>query len=393
MATIVGVRFQMPGKTYYFDPGDLVIKDRDHVIVETVRGIEYGTAVFGLRNVDDSKIKQPLKEVMRLATEEDDKKNEENKKQEEEAYKICKEKIREHGLEMKLVASEYTFDRGKLLFYFTADGRVDFRELVKDLAAVFKTRIELRQVGVRDETKLIGGIGICGRPLCCHSYLNDFAPVSIKMAKEQNLSLNQTKISGTCGRLMCCLKNEQDTYEYLNKSLPKKGVDVVTPEGLEGTVQSVNILRQTVNVVVDLENDEKDLRTYHISELDIGPGRGGKRPDGDRNAFEESTQENVESKKSRRKRGKKRNDENHPEAMDHRSEDAKDDVIEVDEDDNVEVAEILESEFIEEKPKKHKRRRRRSRKKKTGEGENTNSAGDAGMDNAGARGQDGPDNA
>ena len=393
MATIVGVRFQMPGKTYYFDPGDLVIKDRDHVIVETVRGIEYGTAVFGLRNVDDSKIKQPLKEVMRLATEEDDKKNEENKKQEEEAYKICKEKIREHGLEMKLVASEYTFDRGKLLFYFTADGRVDFRELVKDLAAVFKTRIELRQVGVRDETKLIGGIGICGRPLCCHSYLNDFAPVSIKMAKEQNLSLNQTKISGTCGRLMCCLKNEQDTYEYLNKSLPKKGVDVVTPEGLEGTVQSVNILRQTVNVVVDLENDEKDLRTYHISELEIGPGRGGKRPDGDGNAFEESTQENAEGKKSRRKRGKKRNDENHPEAMDHRSEDAKDDVIEVDEDDNVEVAEILESEFIEEKPKKHKRRRRRSRKKKTGESENTNSAGGAGMDNAGAGGQDGPDNA
>ena len=274
MTVVTGVKFQSPGKVYYFDPVDFYINDKDHVIVETARGVEYGNVVFGRKEVPDSDIKQPLKEIIRVATKADDEKFLENKKKEEEAFEICKKKIAEHGLEMKLVSSEYTFDRGKLLFYFTADGRIDFRELVKDLASVFRTRIELRQVGVRDETKLIGGIGSCGRPLCCHTYLREFAPVSIRMAKEQNLSLNQTKISGTCGRLMCCLKNEQETYEYLNKDLPNKGKDVMTPEGLKGVVQSVNVLRRMVNVIVTLDNDEKELRTYHIDELN-----GKKRPE------------------------------------------------------------------------------------------------------------------
>ena len=274
MTVVCGVKFQTPGKVYYFDPCDFYITEKDHVIVETARGVEYGDVVFSRREVADSDIKQPLKEIIRVATKADDEKYLDNKQKEEEAYSICKKKIAEHGLDMKLVSSEYTFDRGKLLFYFTADGRIDFRELVKDLASVFRTRIELRQVGVRDETKLIGGIGSCGRPLCCHTYLREFAPVSIRMAKEQNLSLNQTKISGTCGRLMCCLKNEQETYEYLNKDLPNKGKEVTTPEGLKGTVQSVNVLRRMVNVVVCLDNDEKELRTYHIEELN-----GRKRPE------------------------------------------------------------------------------------------------------------------
>ena len=266
MITIIGVRFRNVGKVYYFSPRELDICVGDHVIVETARGVEYGFVVLGPKEVDDSKVIQPLKEVIRIATPKDDAREESNRKKEKEAFEICQKKIREHGLEMKLIDAEYTFDNNKMLFYFTADGRIDFRELVKDLAAVFKTRIELRQIGVRDETKILGGIGICGRPLCCHTYLSEFAPVSIKMAKEQNLSLNQTKISGVCGRLMCCLKNEQETYEALNKSLPGTGDTVTLPDGLQGIVHSVNVLRQRVKVIVEV-NDEKEIQEYPVGEL------------------------------------------------------------------------------------------------------------------------------
>ena len=268
MTTIIGVRFRNMGKVYYFGPKSLNIEAGDHVIVETARGVEYGCVVLGPREVEDSRIVQPLKEVIRIATPKDDAREESNRRKEKEAFQICQKKIAAHNLDMKLIDAEYTFDNNKVLFYFTADGRVDFRELVKDLASVFKTRIELRQIGVRDETKILGGIGICGRPLCCHTYLSEFAPVSIKMAKEQNLSLNPTKISGTCGRLMCCLKNEQETYEYLNKKLPGNGDLVSTPEGILGEVQSVNVLRQLVKVVVNVE-DEKEIREYPAGELRI----------------------------------------------------------------------------------------------------------------------------
>ena len=213
MVKVVGVRFRTAGKIYFFDPGKLRIKRGDFVIVETARGIEFGTVVGDMREVEDDKVIQPLKPVIRIANQRDIEQEAANKVKEKEAYQVCLEKIRKHNLEMKLIDAEYTFDNNKVLFYFTADGRIDFRELVKDLAAVFKTRIELRQIGVRDETKIVGGIGICGRPLCCHTHLSDFIPVSIKMAKEQNLSLNPTKISGVCGRLMCCLKHEEETYE------------------------------------------------------------------------------------------------------------------------------------------------------------------------------------
>ena len=273
MVKVIGVRFRSAGKVYYFDPEDLEIHQGDHVVVETARGVEYGYVVLGIKEVEDDKIVQPLKPVMRVATPEDDEKAEKNRDKEKEAYRICLEKIRKHGLEMKLIDAEYTFDNNKVLFYFTADGRIDFRELVKDLASVFKTRIELRQIGVRDETKILGGIGICGRPLCCHSYLADFVPVSIKMAKEQNLSLNPTKISGVCGRLMCCLKNEQETYEELNSRLPNVGDYVTTPDGLKGEVNSLSVLRQLVKVVVNLENDEKEIREYKVSELRFKPRR------------------------------------------------------------------------------------------------------------------------
>ena len=266
MTKVIGVRFRNVGKIYYFSPQDLEIKAGEHVIVETARGVEYGSVVLPPREVSDEKVVQPLKEVIRIATPQDDKKEEANRKREKEAFQICLKKIREHNLEMKLIDVEYTFDNNKILFYFTADGRIDFRELVKDLAAIFKTRIELRQIGVRDETKILGGIGICGRPLCCHTYLSEFVPVSIKMAKEQNLSLNPTKISGVCGRLMCCLKNEEETYEELNRKLPNPGDRVTTPEGLKGEVQSVNVLRQYVKVIVDVE-DEKEIREYQASEL------------------------------------------------------------------------------------------------------------------------------
>lgn len=272
MTKVVGVRFRNAGKVYYFDPAKLNIEAGDHVIVETARGVEMGNVILSPREVEDDKVVSPLKTVIRIATEEDEKTVEKNREKEKEAFQICLEKIEKHGLEMKLVEAEYTFDNNKLLFYFTADGRIDFRELVKDLAAVFRTRIELRQIGVRDETKILGGVGICGRGLCCHTYLSEFAPVSIKMAKEQNLSLNPTKISGVCGRLMCCLKNEQDTYEYLNSRLPGIGDHVTTPEGLKGVVQSVNVLRQLVKVVVELE-DEKEAREYKVKELKFRPRR------------------------------------------------------------------------------------------------------------------------
>ncbi len=273
MINVIGVRFRRAGKIYFFDPAGYEINQGDKVIVETARGVEYGHVVLGPRDVEEEKIIQPLKPVIRSATPEDDEIEIKNKIKEKEAFDICLEKIKKHGLEMKLIDSEYTFDNNKVLFYFTADGRIDFRELVKDLASVFKTRIELRQIGVRDETKIVGGIGICGRPLCCHTHLADFAPVSIKMAKEQNLSLNPTKISGVCGRLMCCLKNEEEAYEELNSKLPNPGDMVTTVDGLKGEVQSVSVLKQIVKVVVTLENDEKEARDYKVEELKFKPKR------------------------------------------------------------------------------------------------------------------------
>ncbi|MCI9534515.1 MAG: stage 0 sporulation family protein [Lachnospiraceae bacterium] len=277
MITVIGVRFRSGGKVYYFGPGELNIKSGDNVIVETARGVEYGYVVLGNREIEDTKVIQPLKSVIRMATAEDDAKEESNRKKEKDAFGICQEKIRKHGLEMKLIDVEYTFDNNKILFYFTADGRIDFRELVKDLASVFKTRIELRQVGVRDETKIVGGVGICGRELCCHSYLSEFIPVSIRMAKEQNLSLNPTKISGVCGRLMCCLKNEEETYEYLNSKLPGVGDFVTTDDGLKGEVHSVNVLRQQVKVIVTVDHDEKEIREYKVDQLRFKPRRRRKK--------------------------------------------------------------------------------------------------------------------
>ena len=271
MQEIIGVKFRNASKVYYFDPKELDIHYNDHVIVETVRGIEFGTVVLAPMMLADDKVPQPLREVLRIADAQDIERETENRIKEKEAYKICRQKILERGLEMKLIQAEYTFDNSKVLFYFTADGRIDFRDLVKDLAGIFRTRIELRQIGVRDETKILGGIGICGRPLCCHTYLSEFAPVSIKMAKEQNLSLNPTKISGCCGRLMCCLKNEADTYAYLNKGLPARGDQMTAPDGRHGEVQSVDILRQRVKCVVDMDNDERELVDYHVSEITFIP--------------------------------------------------------------------------------------------------------------------------
>ena len=266
MIKVIGVRFRTAGKIYYFDPLEFDIKKGDHVIVETARGIEFGTVVGGIKKVSDDEVIQPLKPVIRIATERDVVQEADNKHREKEAYQICLGKIREHGLEMKLIDAEYTFDNNKVLFYFTADGRIDFRELVKDLAAIFKTRIELRQIGVRDETKMVGGIGMCGRPLCCHTHLSDFVPVSIKMAKEQNLSLNPTKISGVCGRLMCCLNHEEETYESLNKNLPHVGDRVTCPDGTQGEVSSVNVLRQLVKVVVE-KGDAKEIHEYKADDI------------------------------------------------------------------------------------------------------------------------------
>lgn len=271
MIEVIGVRFRPSGKIYFFSPHNIELEVGDAVIVETARGVEYGKVVLGKREIDEGDITSTLKPVIRKATAEDDQKNAANKEKCKDAFDICLEKIAKHGLEMKLIDVEYTFDNNKVLFYFTADGRIDFRELVKDLASVFKTRIELRQIGVRDETKILGGIGICGRELCCHSYLSDFIPVSIKMAKEQNLSLNPTKISGVCGRLMCCLKNEQETYEYLNDKLPNVGDFVKTIDGFKGEVNSVSVLRQKIKVIVELENGDKEIREYMTDELKFKP--------------------------------------------------------------------------------------------------------------------------
>lgn len=292
MIKVIGVRFRTAGKVYFFDPGKFEIKQGDHVIVETARGIEYGTVIGAPREVEDDKVVQPLKSVLRIANQKDDEQEAANRQKEKDAFKICLEKIRKHGLQMKLIDAEYTFDNNKVLFYFTADGRIDFRELVKDLASVFKTRIELRQIGVRDETKILGGIGICGRPLCYHTHLSEFAPVSIKMAKEQNLSLNPTKISGVCGRLMCCLKNEEETYEELNRKLPNVGDFVTTDDGLKGEVHSVNVLRQLVKVVVDV-GDEKEIQEYRADQLRF-KRRHGKNRKADTNEAELKELEKLE---------------------------------------------------------------------------------------------------
>ena len=318
MEMVVGVRFRNVGKIYYFNPKNYKVKVGDHVIVETARGMEYGRVVLEPRSVKEDEVVHPLKEVLRVATKEDEEHEAENRLKEKEAFKVCKKKIREHGLEMKLIDAEYTFDNNKVLFYFTADGRIDFRELVKDLASVFKTRIELRQIGVRDETKIRGGIGICGRPLCCHSYLSDFVPVSIKMAKEQNLSLNPTKISGVCGRLMCCLKNEEDTYEELNRKLPGVGDYVQTADGLHGEVQSVNVLRQLVKVLVEA-GDEKELKEYEADTLQFKRRRGKK--GGQELSKEEQKEleklEEIEEKEEAEERAEKRA-EQRPERQDRR---------------------------------------------------------------------------
>ncbi len=271
MVEVIGVRFRTNGKIYFFDPLEIEIQLGDAVIVETARGVEYGKVVLDRRPIEEKNIISTLKPVIRKATKEDDDKNIANKAKGKEAFNICLEKIQAHNLVMKLIDAEYTFDNNKVLFYFTADGRIDFRELVKDLAAVFKTRIELRQIGVRDETKILGGIGVCGRELCCNTHLSEFIPVSIKMAKEQNLSLNPTKISGVCGRLMCCLKNEQDTYEYLNDKLPNIGDYVKTSEGLKGEVSSVSVLRQKVKVIVIDDKGDKDIKEYMVDDLTFKP--------------------------------------------------------------------------------------------------------------------------
>ncbi|HHV28368.1 PSP1 domain-containing protein [Acetivibrio mesophilus] len=267
MVKVVGIRFKKAGKIYYFDPGDLEIDLNENAIVETARGIEFGQVVVPNTEVSEEEIVAPLKKVIRIATEEDKEHHEENVRKEKEAFDICLQKISNHNLEMKLIDVEYTFDNNKILFYFTADGRVDFRELVKDLASVFRTRIELRQIGVRDEAKMMGGLGVCGRVLCCNSFLGEFQPVSIKMAKEQGLSLNPTKISGACGRLMCCLKYEQDAYEEIISRVPNEGAIVETPEG-QGVVMSISLLKELVKVKLDRDN-ETDLKIYKASDVKV----------------------------------------------------------------------------------------------------------------------------
>ena len=266
MATVIGVRFKKAGKVYYFDPDGIWPRPGDYVIVETARGVEFGEVVTGSRSVNDAQIVAPLKKVIRVASPEDIQRAESNEKREAEAFKICQERIAKHKLDMKLVSVEYTFDNNKIIFYFTANGRVDFRDLVKDLASVFKIRIELRQIGVRDEAKMLGGLGSCGRPICCGAFLGDFQPVSIKMAKEQNLSLNPTKISGQCGRLMCCLKYEQDNYEQVLKRVPRVGKDIVTPDGV-GVITEINCIKETVKVRIRVDDDSFDVREYPIDDV------------------------------------------------------------------------------------------------------------------------------
>lgn len=267
MIAVVGIQFKKVGKVYYFDPEGYEFKRDQLVVVETSRGVECGRVLVPYKEVPDEEVVAPLRKVMRLATEEDIKKLEQNKIKEKEAFQVCQQKIREHNMEMKLIEAEYTFDGSKVLFYFTADGRVDFRDLVKDLATVFRMRIELRQIGVRDEAKTLGGLGICGRPLCCSTFLGEFDPVSIKMAKEQGLSLNPTKISGTCGRLMCCLKNEQNSYEDAVKRLPRVGDYVETPGG-KGTVSEVNLLREKLKVKLE-KGDESVVEAFLAEEVKV----------------------------------------------------------------------------------------------------------------------------
>ncbi|AOR22366.1 PSP1 domain-containing protein [Clostridium taeniosporum] len=270
MIKVIGVRFKKAGKIYYFDPVNFAVKKEDYVIVETARGIEFGQCVIGIKNISEDEIVSPLKEVIRIADEKDIQKHKDNKSKENKALEICLKKIQEHGLEMKLIDVEYTFDNHKVIFYFTADGRVDFRELVKDLATIFKTRIELRQIGVRDEAKMIGGLGPCGRPMCCSTFLGDFASVSIKMAKEQNLSLNPTKISGICGRLMCCLNYEQSTYENIRTRLPKVGSIVKTADG-KGEVIGNLTVKESVKVKLK-RGDEEVIDVYKIDEIKLISG-------------------------------------------------------------------------------------------------------------------------
>lgn len=270
MIKVVGVRFKKAGKIYYFDPADMNIQKDTYVVVETARGIEFGECVIGIKEINENDIVAPLKSVLRIATEEDIDRHFKNKDKEKDAFNICLKKIQEHGLTMKIIDVEYTFDNNKVIFYFTADGRVDFRELVKDLATIFKTRIELRQIGVRDEAKMLGGLGPCGRPMCCSSFLGDFASVSIKMAKEQNLSLNPTKISGICGRLMCCLNYEQSTYEDIRKRMPKVGSIVKTSEGT-GEVFSNNIVKESVKVKLK-KGEEEILEEFKIDTIELIKG-------------------------------------------------------------------------------------------------------------------------
>ncbi len=305
MIEVIGVRFRESGKIYFFDPLKIEVEAGDYVIVETARGMEYGKVVYGRRQIDEKKMSAPIKPIIRKATPADAARNEKNKEKCKEAFNICLEKIAKHKLDMKLIEAEYTFDNNKVLFYFTADGRIDFRELVKDLASVFRTRIELRQIGVRDETKIVGGIGICGRELCCHSYLSDFAPVSIKMAKEQSLSLNPTKISGVCGRLMCCLNHEEATYEYLNDRMPNIGDFVKTPEGQKGEVSSTNVLRQSVKVIVTNDAGEKEIVEYKVDELRFRPKKHR-----DKNKVSaEEMKELEELEKQEKKEGKSKLDD------------------------------------------------------------------------------------
>ncbi|MBQ8537801.1 MAG: stage 0 sporulation protein [Clostridia bacterium] len=320
MATVIGVRFKNAGKLYFFDPGQMWPTAGDFVVVETARGIEFGEVVIGVREIDDSQIIAPLKKVVRVASAQDVEHAQENARNEKEAYKICQKKIIEHKLDMKLVSVEYTFDNSKILFYFTANGRVDFRSLVKDLASVFKTRIELRQIGVRDEAKMLGGLGPCGRPICCGAFLGDFQPVSIKMAKEQNLSLNPTKISGVCGRLMCCLKYEQETYEQTRKRMPKVGKEVITPDGV-GVVWDINVIKETVKVRIQ-KGDSSELKDFGIDEIQR-PAQPAQQPKekasesdkaekGERGAKGERKPRNDEKPPRREKADKDVNDEKQP---------------------------------------------------------------------------------
>lgn len=295
MPRVVGVRFKPAGKIYYFDPGNLQLAENDGVIVETARGVEYGWVVTGPKEVDDDEVVSPLKQVLREATEEDLQKLEENRKLEKEAFQICLDKIAAHGLPMKLVGVERTFDGNKIIFYFTAEGRVDFRELVKDLAAVFRTRIELRQIGVRDEAKMIGGLGCCGRELCCSSWLTDFTSVSIRMAKDQNLSLNPAKISGICGRLMCCLKFESECYEQAKEIFPPIGSKVVTPDG-EGKITGINIFKQTVNVELKESKIVKEYKAEELTAKEVNPDNASPASDNNGNG-KQNQQHNDGSQK------------------------------------------------------------------------------------------------